>query len=184
MTEFNKVSEKVNFAEEEEKIFAYWNEIGAFKQQLEKTKHFPEYSFYDGPPFATGLPHYGHITAGTIKDVVTRYASQTGHYVERRFGWDCHGLPVEYEIDKKLNLKTKKEHEAFGLANYNKECKAIVMRYSNEWQYIVNRMGRWIDFENDYKTMDLKFMDSGNIYLSYIIHIKSYLTSLIIFNYT
>jgi isoleucyl-tRNA synthetase len=91
---------------------------------------------------------------------VTRYASQTGHYVERRFGWDCHGLPVEYEIDKMLNLKTKEDHEKLGLAKYNAECKKIVMRYSKEWEEVVSRMGRWIDFENDYKTMDLTFMDS------------------------
>ena len=137
MTEFNSSSEKVNFYEEEEKIFEYWKQIDAFKQQLEKTKGFKKYSFYDGPPFATGLPHYGHITAGTIKDIVTRYASQTGHYVERRFGWDCHGLPVEYEIDKTLNLKTKEDHEKMGIKKYNEECRKIVMRYSKEWEHIV-----------------------------------------------
>ena len=128
--------------------------------QLEKTKHLPPYTFYDGPPFATGTPHYGHIAAGTIKDVVCRYASQTGHYVSRRFGWDCHGLPVEYEIDKELKITNRKEVLAMGIENYNKECRNIVMRYSGLWEKVVNRFGRWIDFRNDYKTMDLSFMES------------------------
>lgn len=102
------------------------------------------YTFYDGPPFATGLPHYGHILAGTIKDVVTRYAHQQGYHVERRFGWDCHGLPVEYEIDKTLNIRGPEDVAKMGIAAYNNECRKIVMRYANEWEQIVNRMGRWI----------------------------------------
>lgn len=102
------------------------------------------YTFYDGPPFATGLPHYGHILAGTIKDVVTRYAHQQGYHVERRFGWDCHGLPVEYEIDKTLNIRGPDDVAKMGIAAYNGECRKIVMRYANEWQLVVNRMGRWI----------------------------------------
>ena len=102
------------------------------------------YTFYDGPPFATGLPHYGHILAGTIKDVVTRYAHQQGYHVERRFGWDCHGLPVEYEIDKTLNIRGPDDVARMGIAAYNNECRKIVMRYANEWELIVNRMGRWI----------------------------------------
>lgn len=102
------------------------------------------YTFYDGPPFATGLPHYGHILAGTIKDVVTRYAHQQGYHVERRFGWDCHGLPVEYEIDKTLNIRGPEDVARMGIAAYNGECRKIVMRYANEWQQIVERMGRWI----------------------------------------
>ena len=118
------------------------------------------YTFYDGPPFATGLPHYGHICAGTIKDVITRYASMTGHHVPRRFGWDCHGLPVEFQIDKTFGFNTKSEREKFGVKNYNDECRKIVMRYSGEWEVIVKRVGRWIDFKHDYKTMDLSFMQS------------------------
>lgn len=102
------------------------------------------YTFYDGPPFATGLPHYGHILAGTIKDVVTRYAHQQGYHVERRFGWDCHGLPVEYEIDKTLNIRGPEDVAKMGIAAYNNECRKIVMRYANEWEQVVNRMGRWI----------------------------------------
>jgi isoleucyl-tRNA synthetase len=154
------VPEKYDFPSEEEKISAFWDSIDAFQTSLKKSEGKPRYSFYDGPPFATGLPHYGHILAGTIKDTVTRYAHQTGHYVERRFGWDCHGLPIEFEIDKKLGIKTKEQVEAFGIANYNEECRGIVMRYSSEWERIVKRLGRWIDFKNDYKTMNLPFMES------------------------
>ena len=112
-----------------------------------------QFTFYDGPPFATGLPHYGHILAGTIKDIVTRYATQTGHYVSRRFGWDTHGLPVEYEIDKKLDIKGRDDVLAMGIDKYNAECRGIVTRYCAEWETVVTRMGRWIDFKNDYKTL-------------------------------
>eukprot|EP00897_Mesotaenium_endlicherianum_P005809 jgi/Mesen1/5256/ME000263S04364 len=98
-----------HFPREEEKVLKLWEEIDAFKTQLKRTEGLPEYIFYDGPPFATGLPHYGHILAGTIKDIVTRYQTATGHHVTRRFGWDCHGLPVEYEIDQKLGIKSKDE---------------------------------------------------------------------------
>lgn len=120
----------------------------------------PAYTFIDGPPFATGLPHYGHILAGTIKDVVTRYASLNGFHVERKFGWDCHGLPVEYEIDKKCNITCKADVLKMGIPAYNAECRSIVSRYSQEWESTVRRMARWIDFKNDYKTMYPEFMES------------------------
>lgn len=120
----------------------------------------PLYTFYDGPPFATGLPHYGHILAGTIKDTVTRFAHQTGHHVSRRFGWDCHGLPVEHEIDKKLKIKGREDVMAMGIAKYNAECRGIVTRYCSQWEDIVTRLGRWIDFKNDYKTMEPWYMES------------------------
>jgi isoleucyl-tRNA synthetase len=106
--------------------------------------NFTRYTFYDGPPFATGLPHYGHILAGTIKDIVTRYAHQQGYHVERRFGWDCHGLPVEYEIDKNLGIKGPEDVEKMGIEAYNNECRKIVMRYATDWEKIVSRLGRWI----------------------------------------
>ncbi|GFH06934.1 uncharacterized protein HaLaN_01657, partial [Haematococcus lacustris] len=114
----------------------------------------------NGPPFATGLPHYGHILAGTIKDIVTRYASQTGHHVSRRFGWDCHGLPVEQETEKLLGLKGRTDILSLGIGKFNEECRAIVMRFANEWEKTVTRLGRWIDFKNDYKTLDPSFMES------------------------
>jgi isoleucyl-tRNA synthetase len=149
-----------SFPSQEEKIISFWSEIKAFETQLERTKDLPEYIFYDGPPFATGLPHYGHILAGTIKDIVTRYQTMTGHHVTRRFGWDCHGLPVENEIDKKLGIKRRDEVLKLGIDKYNEECRGIVTRYVEEWEKVVVRVGRWIDFKNDYKTMDLKFMES------------------------
>ncbi|KAK2119339.1 Isoleucine--tRNA ligase, cytoplasmic [Saguinus oedipus] len=135
-----QVPENINFPAEEEKIL--------------------EFTFYDGPPFATGLPHYGHILAGTIKDIVTRYAHQSGFHVDRRFGWDCHGLPVEYEIDKTLGIRGPEDVAKMGIAEYNSQCRAIVMRYSTEWKSTVTRLGRWIDFDNDYKTLYPEFMES------------------------
>ncbi len=159
-TNFSLKEGKPDFVKNEETVLAYWNEIKAFEQQLEKTKNNPHYTFYDGPPFATGTPHYGHICAGTIKDVITRYASMNGFHVERKFGWDCHGLPVEYEIDKKLGIKNRNEILEMGIDKYNQECRSIVMRYSSEWRDVVNRLGRWIDFDDDYKTMDRSFMES------------------------
>nr|XP_027193570.1 isoleucine--tRNA ligase-like [Dermatophagoides pteronyssinus] len=155
------LSDTINIPEIENEVLRYWGEISAFEQQLEKTKDYPRYVFFDGPPFATGLPHYGHILAGIIKDTMTRYASQTGHFVPRKFGWDCHGLPVEYEIDKQLEIKNRLDIiNKIGIANYNEQCRSIVMRYRSEWVKTVKRMGRWIDFENDYKTLDMSFMES------------------------
>lgn len=149
-----------SFPKEEERILSFWTEINAFQTQLARTQSLPEYTFYDGPPFATGLPHYGHILAGTIKDIVTRYQTMTGHHVTRRFGWDCHGLPVENEIDRKLGIKRRDEVLQMGIDKYNEECRSIVTRYVEEWEKIVWRTGRWIDFKNDYKTMDINFMES------------------------
>ncbi|CAI5520474.1 unnamed protein product [Closterium sp. Naga37s-1] len=149
-----------SFPREEEKVLQLWERLDAFHEQLRRTEGLPEYVFYDGPPFATGLPHYGHILAGTIKDVVTRYQTATGHHVTRRFGWDCHGLPVEYEIDQKLNVKSRDDVMRMGIDVYNEECRSIVMRYSSEWRDIITRMGRWIDFDNDYKTLDAGYMES------------------------
>ncbi|KAI5123069.1 hypothetical protein M0805_000503 [Coniferiporia weirii] len=154
------ISAPFNFPKEEEKVLAFWREIDAFRTQLKLSEQRPPFSFYDGPPFATGLPHYGHLLAGTIKDIVTRHATASGFYVERRFGWDTHGLPVEHEIDKKLGITGKADVLAMGIPAYNAECRAIVMRYSSEWRKTVERMGRWIDFENGYKTLDSSYMES------------------------
>lgn len=150
----------LDFAKAEEEILDFWEQNDIFKVSLELNKDKPRFSFYDGPPFATGLPHYGHLLAGTIKDVVTRFAHQTGHHVERRFGWDCHGLPVEFEIDQTLGIKGPEDVDKMGIQAYNAECRKIVMRYSSEWERVVKRMGRWIDFKNDYKTMYPQFMES------------------------
>uniref|UniRef100_A0A8C5ISM1 Isoleucine--tRNA ligase, cytoplasmic n=1 Tax=Junco hyemalis TaxID=40217 RepID=A0A8C5ISM1_JUNHY len=155
-----QVPENINFPNEEEKILTLWKNLNCFKECLKQSKNRPRFNFYDGPPFATGLPHYGHILAGTIKDIVTRFAHQSGFHVERRFGWDCHGLPVEYEIDKTLGIKGPEDVAKMGIEAYNKECRGIVMRYAKEWEFSVTRLGRWIDFENDYKTLYPEFMES------------------------
>jgi len=154
------VPAQINFSQEEESVQALWKELDAFKTSLSQSKGKPKFTFYDGPPFATGLPHYGHILAGTIKDIITRWQHQHGFHVERRFGWDTHGLPVEYEIDKTLNIKGPEDVAKMGIAAYNAECRKIVMRYSKEWETIMGRMGRWIDFQNDYKTLYPWYMES------------------------
>jgi isoleucyl-tRNA synthetase len=154
------VSERPNFVKNEEEIAKLWVKIDAFQTSLKMNADKPLFNFYDGPPFATGKPHYGHILAGTIKDTITRYAHQTGHNVPRRFGWDCHGLPIEFEIDKQKGIKTKEDVLNFGIANYNEACRSIVMTFADYWKTFVTRLGRWIDFDNDYKTMDLTFMES------------------------
>ena len=141
----------INFAREEEAILAYWKQIGAFERLQELSKDKPPYTFYDGPPFATGLPHYGHLLVSTIKDCICRYWAMKGHLVNRRFGWDTHGLPIEYEIDKKFGITGKEAVEKLGMSRYNAECKAIVMRYADVWRETITRLGRWVDFENDYK---------------------------------
>lgn len=150
----------MNFSKAEEEVLAYWNEIDAFQTSLKLSEGKPHFTFYDGPPFATGTPHYGHMLASTIKDIVPRYAHMTGHYVERRFGWDTHGLPVEHEIDKKLGITGKEDVMKIGIAKYNAECRSIVMRYADQWKSDIGRLGRWIDFDNDYKTLYPAFMES------------------------
>ncbi|KAL4762636.1 isoleucine--tRNA ligase ILS1 [Aspergillus foveolatus] len=150
----------IDFPKEEETILKRWKEINAFQRQVELSKGRKPYTFYDGPPFATGLPHYGHLLASTIKDIIPRYWSMKGHYVERRFGWDTHGVPIEYEIDKKLGMSGLEAVEKLGIEKYNEECRAIVMRFASEWRETIERLGRWIDFDNDYKTMNTSFMES------------------------
>ena len=157
---FDPVSNKVSFPEMEQEILRFWKEHDTFKKSLEQRKNAPEFVFYDGPPFATGLPHYGHLLAGTIKDIVPRYQTMRGHYVERRFGWDCHGLPVEYEMEQELKISGKRDIEKMGVDVFNEKCRSIVLRYTREWEQVVTRMGRWVDFEHDYKTMDMSYMES------------------------
>lgn len=152
--------ERFSFPREEERILQHWKDIDAFQTSLKLTEGKPEFSFFDGPPFATGTPHYGHILASTTKDIVPRYATMNGYHVERRFGWDTHGLPIEHIIDKKLNITCKEDVFEYGLDNYNDECRKIVMTYADEWRKTIGRVGRWIDFDNDYKTMYPTFMES------------------------
>jgi len=158
--EVSSHSESFSFVEAEKSVLKFWQEKHIFKKSLEKTKKGKNYIFYDGPPFATGLPHHGHIVASTLKDVVPRYFTMKGYYVDRRFGWDCHGLPIEQEIDKKFGMSASDFVAANGVKKYNDECRGIVDRYVNEWEKTIGRLGRWVDFQNDYKTMDLSFMES------------------------
>lgn len=157
---FAPVSNKVNFPALEEDILRYWDDARIFKRSLDQRKGAKEYVFYDGPPFATGLPHYGHLLAGTIKDIVPRYHTMRGHYVERRFGWDCHGLPIEALAQEHLGLAGTAAIREKGVDVFNETCRSLVLRYVSEWRKTVTRMGRWVDFDNDYKTMDLSFMET------------------------
>ena len=116
--------------------------------------------FYDGPPFANGLPHYGHLLTGYVKDIVPRYRTMRGYKVERRFGWDTHGLPAELEVERQLGITDKSQIDAMGIAAFNDACRASVLRYTDEWQEYVTRQARWVDFDNDYKTLDPGYMES------------------------
>ena len=157
---FKPVSRKVDFPAQESEVLGFWKRERIFEKSLEQRRDAPEYVFYDGPPFATGLPHYGHLLAGTIKDIVPRYQTMRGHYVSRRFGWDCHGLPVEYEVEQDLKISGKRDIEKMGVDVFNERCRSIVLRYTREWREVVTRMGRWVDFDHDYKTMDPAYMES------------------------
>ncbi|MBM4143793.1 MAG: isoleucine--tRNA ligase [Lentisphaerae bacterium] len=157
---FDPVTNQPDFPRLEGAIRALWDREGTFAESLKLRRGAAEYVFYDGPPFATGLPHYGHLLAGTIKDIVPRYQTMRGHYVDRRFGWDCHGLPVEVEVEQELGISGKTQIEELGVDKFNETCRGIVLRYTREWRAIVTRMGRWVDFDRDYKTMDPKYMES------------------------
>ncbi len=157
---FKPVSSKTNFAEMEEGVLAFWREHGTFKKSVENRAKNSEFVFYDGPPFATGLPHYGHLLAGTIKDIVPRYQTMRGHRVERRFGWDCHGLPIEALAQEALGLAGAPAIVEAGVGVFNEQCRSMVTKYVEEWEKTVTRMGRWVDFQNDYKTMDKDYMES------------------------
>ncbi len=163
---YKSVDPKVDFPALEEEILKFWEDNDIFKKSISQREKInsgsaaDEYVFYDGPPFATGLPHFGHFVPGTIKDIIPRYQTMKGKKVERRFGWDCHGLPVENLIEKELGLNSKTDIEKFGVAEFNEACRSSVLRYVSEWRRIVTRLGRWVDFDNDYKTMDPDYMES------------------------
>ena len=148
------------FAEREEIVLAFWNEQEIFKKTLEKPAPKGEFIFYDGPPFANGLPHYGHILASAIKDAIPRYRTMQGYRVPRRWGWDCHGLPVENLVEKELGFKTKRDIEEFGIAKFNAAARTSIMKDVSDWKRIIPRMGRWADMEHDYKTMDASYTES------------------------
>ncbi|MFZ2038972.1 MAG: class I tRNA ligase family protein [Minisyncoccia bacterium] len=158
--EIEKKDIKSQIAEKEEKILEFWNKEKIFQQTLDKKSPKGEYVFYDGPPFATGTPHYGHLLAGTIKDVIPRYKTMCGFHVRRQWGWDTHGLPVENLVEKEFGLKNKKDIEDFGVKKFNEAARASVLRYAEDWKKVVPRMGRFIDMENDYRTMNSSYMET------------------------
>lgn len=160
MPEEQKTSEVSTVSQREEEVLKFWDEADIFNKSLNKKSPQGDYVFYDGPPFATGTPHYGHIVASVMKDVVPRYQTMRGYHVERKWGWDCHGLPIENIVEKELGTKTKKEIETLGVGKFNELCRSKVLTYVDEWQRVIRRLGRWVDMENSYKTMDLSFMDS------------------------
>ncbi|MBG9305067.1 isoleucine--tRNA ligase [Corynebacterium diphtheriae] len=148
------------FPDMERQVLEYWKDDETFKASLTNRQENPEYVFYDGPPFANGLPHYGHLLTGYVKDIVPRYQTMKGKLVNRVFGWDCHGLPAELEAEKQLGIKDKGEIEAMGLESFNNYCAKSVLEYTQEWKDYVTRQARWVDFDNGYKTMDMDFMES------------------------
>jgi len=175
---FRRIDSSADFPAMEREILELWQGLDAFAESNRRRQGGPAFVFYDGPPFATGTPHYGHLLAGTIKDIVPRFWSMRGHFVERRFGWDCHGLPIEALAQEALGLAGTAEILERGVDVFNEQCRRMVQTYVAEWRRTVARMGRWVDFEDDYKTMDVDFMESvwwvfqqlwqrGRVYKSY-----------------
>lgn len=148
------------YAKKEEEILKFWSDNDIFKKSIEQKSPEAQYVFYDGPPFATGLPHYGHILSSVIKDLIPRYQTMKGMRVDRRWGWDCHGLPIETITEKKLNISGKKQIEETGIDVFNETAKGLVLNYVQDWKSTIERVGRWVDFDNSYKTMDSTYMES------------------------
>ncbi len=157
---YPELNAQVNFPDQELEILKFWNENDTFKKSVKNRDGADEFVFYDGPPFANGTPHYGHIMVSYVKDVVARYQTMRGKKVERRLGWDCHGLPAEMSAEKQLGVSGRKQIEEFGVEKFNAFCRQDVLKYANIWTDMFRRIGRWVDFDHDYKTMDLSFMES------------------------
>ncbi len=175
---FERVEASADFPRLEREILALWAGLDAFPESNRRREGRESFVFYDGPPFATGTPHYGHLLAGTIKDIVPRFWTMRGHHVERRFGWDCHGLPIEALAQDALGLSGAAAIAERGVDVFNEQCRSMVQTYVGEWRRTVARMGRWVDFDDDYKTMDVDYMESvwwvfqqlwekGRVYRSY-----------------
>jgi isoleucyl-tRNA synthetase len=158
--DFTRAEPQLDLAALDRRILEFWDATDAFARSVELRPADAEYTFYDGPPFATGTPHYGHILQGVVKDIVPRYWTMRGHRVERRFGWDVHGLPVEMEVEKQLGVSGPRQILEYGIGAFNEACRSMVQATTDDWEVITKRMGRWVDFENDYKTMDVDFMES------------------------
>ena len=157
---YNEEKAKADFVQIEKEILEFWNNNHIFEKSIKNRSKAEEFVFYDGPPFANGTPHYGHIMVSYVKDVVARFQTMNGKKVERRLGWDCHGLPAEMSAEKQLGVSGHKQIEEFGVEKFNDFCRQDVLKYSNIWVGMFNRIGRWVDFSHDYKTMDLPFMES------------------------
>ncbi|MES2615488.1 MAG: isoleucine--tRNA ligase [Bdellovibrionota bacterium] len=158
--EVQKPEKTIDFPTLEKEILQKWESENTFQKSIDDRPTNNKYNFYDGPPFATGLPHFGHFVPSSVKDAFPRYFTMKGRRVERRFGWDCHGVPVELLVQKELGLNGKADIEKFGIDNFNAACRASVVRYTTEWRTYIKRLGRWVDMENEYRTMDLPFMES------------------------
>lgn len=157
---FPSITPSQKFSEIELSMLDFWKKNDVFQKSVDSRPADNEYVFFDGPPFATGTPHYGHILAGAIKDAIPRYMTMKGFRVNRKWGWDCHGVPVEFDVEKRFNIGGKPGIEKMGVANFNETCRSIVLEYTDAWEKTVERMGRFVDFKNDYKTMDPDFMES------------------------
>lgn len=157
---YTEVKAKADLPEIEKEILKFWNENNTFEKSVKNRENNDEFVFYDGPPFANGTPHYGHIMVSYVKDVVARYQTMNGKKVDRRLGWDCHGLPAEMSAEQQLGVSGRKQIEEFGIEKFNNFCRQDVLKYTGIWVDMFKRIGRWVDFNRDYKTMDLSFMES------------------------
>jgi isoleucyl-tRNA synthetase len=161
---YPNVPAQANFPALEGRVLETWQREKIFERSVEQRpageNGANEYVFYDGPPFANGTPHFGHLLTGYVKDIIPRYQTLQGRRVERRFGWDCHGLPAEMEAQRELGVSSRAEIQEYGIGRFNDYCRTSVLRYTEHWQETMTRAGRWVDFKNDYKTMDLSYMES------------------------
>ncbi|HEX5937827.1 MAG TPA: class I tRNA ligase family protein, partial [Actinomycetota bacterium] len=157
---FRAVDPKVRFPELERRVLAFWDEAGVFHRSIARREGAPEWVFYDGPPTANARPHIGHAVTRTFKDVFPRYRTMTGHLVHRKAGWDCHGLPVEIEVEKEIGTSGKRDIEAYGVAAFNERCRESVRRYVRDWEDLTRRIGFWIDMDDAYWTMDPAYVES------------------------
>ena len=159
-TDFERADSDVDFPSLELEVLEHWDRTDAFQRSIANRPSDREYVFYDGPPFANGSPHYGHLLASVVKDVVPRYWTMRGYRVERRWGWDTHGLPVEMKVQEDLGISGPRQIEEYGVGRFNAACRSLVEDTADEWEFIVRRLGRWVDMDNDYRTLDKDFMES------------------------
>lgn len=160
MAKFKDIPQNISFTEQEEGTIKFWKDQKIFEKSIESRPEGDIYSFYDGPPFITGMPHHGHLLSSIAKDVIPRYWTMKGKRVRRVWGWDCHGLPAENKVEEQLGLKSKKDIESIGIKKYIDTCYSYVQNVSQEWPWYIDHVGRWVDLDHAYKTMDLNYMES------------------------